>query len=122
MAAVGPGYSRYVLVALTGVYTLNLVDRGLMILLLQPIKEDLGLTDTQLGFVTGIAFGLFYATLGIPIARWSDRGNRAVIAALAAGVWGVTVMTCMFVTSFLQLLFARIAAAIGEAGCKPPTY
>src|SRR5689334_21501634 len=81
-----------VLAVLTGVYTLNLVDRGVMALLLQPIKADLNLTDTQLGLVTGIAFGLFYAVLGLPIARWSDRGNRVAITSLAIGLWGLTVM------------------------------
>lgn len=115
-------YKRYVLVSLTAVYTLNLVDRGLMILLLQPIKEDLQLSDTQLGFLTGIAFGLFYATLGLPIARWADRGNRVTITSLAIGLWGLTVMACMFVTSYLQLVASRVLAAVGESGCKPPTY
>lgn len=116
------GYKAYVLVILTTVYMLNLVDRGLMMLLLQPIKEDLHLSDTQLGLLTGMAFSLFYATLGIPIARWADRGNRASITALAIGLWGVAAMTCLLVANFIQLVLARIAAAIGEAGCKPPTY
>jgi len=116
------GYKRYALAVMTAVYMLNLVDRALMILLLQPIKEDLKLSDTQLGFVTGIAFGLFYATLGVPIARWADRGNRVTITSMAIGLWGLTVMVCMFVTNYTQLVFARVAAAVGEAGCKPPTY
>jgi predicted MFS family arabinose efflux permease len=107
---------------LTLVYTLNFLDRGLIILLLQPIKDDLRLSDTQLGFLTGIAFGLFYATLGIPIARWSDRGNRATITSIAIGLWGVTVMSCVFVANFAQLVAARVAAAVGESGCMPPTY
>src|SRR6185436_9942104 len=93
-----------------------------MILLLQPINEDLRLTDTQLGFLTGIAFGLFYATLGLPIARWADRGNRVTIASLAIALWGLTVMSCLFVSNFIQLALARVAAAVGEAGCMPPTY
>src|ERR1044071_5892357 len=105
-------YRHYALGVLTAVYMLNLVDRGLMILLLQPIKEDLHLSDTQLGFLTGIAFGLFYATLGIPIARWADRGNRVTITSLTIGLWGLTVMACLFVTNFAQLLAARIAAAV----------
>jgi MFS family permease len=114
-------YKGYVLFVLTLVYTLNFVDRNLMILLLQPIKEDLHLSDTQLGVLTGIAFGLFYATLGIPIARLADRGNRVSITSVAIGLWGLTVMGCMFVTTFVQLLFARVAAAVGESGCMPPT-
>jgi MFS family permease len=116
------GYKRYVLGVLTLVYTLNYLDRGLIILLLQPIKEDLHLSDTQLGFVTGIAFALFYATLGVPIARWADRGNRVTITSIAIALWGCTVMLCLFVTNFLQLVLARIAAAVGESGCTPPTY
>jgi len=115
-------YKRYVLGILTFVYTLNFLDRIVIVLLLQPIKEDLHLSDTQLGFVTGIAFGLFYATLGLPIARWADRGDRSKITAIAIGLWGGTVMLCLIVTNFIQLVVARIAAAVGEAGCMPPTY
>jgi MFS family permease len=117
-----PAYRRYVLGILTVVCTLNYLDRCLMILLLQPIKADLKLSDTQLGFLTGIAFGLFYATLGLPIARWSDRANRATITSAAIGLWGATVMLCLFVGNFVQLVLARVAAAIGESGCMPPTY
>jgi MFS family permease len=107
---------------MTAIYMVNLLDRFLMGLLLQPIKADLRLSDTQLGFLTGIAFGLFYATLGLPIARWADRGNRVTIASIAIGLWGLTVMACLFVTNFVQLALARMAAAVGESGCKPPTY
>lgn len=107
---------------MTAVYMLNLADRGLMMLMLEPIKRDLQLTDTQLGFITGIAFGLFYAVVGVPLARWADRGDRVKITSLAIGLWGLTVMACLLVTNYTQLVFARIAAAIGESGCKPPTY
>lgn len=115
-------YRWYVLGLLTVVYTLNYVDQGLMGLLLQPIKVDLKLSDSQLGFLTGIAFALFYATLGLPIARWADRGNRVTITSLAIGLWGITVMLCLPVANFYQLLAARVAAGIGESGCVPPTY
>src|SRR5690349_1449183 len=110
-------YKRYVLSVLMMVSTLNVLDRALIILLLQPIKDDLHLTDAKLGFLTGIAFGLFYATLGLPIARWADWGNRVTIISLAVGLWGMTVMLCIFVTNFVQLVFARIAAGVGESGC-----
>jgi len=115
-------YRRYALLMMTAVYMLNLVDRGLMALLLQPIKVDLHLSDTQLGSLTGIAFGLFYAVLGVPIARWADRGNRVSIASLAIALWGLTVMSCLWVRNYTQLLLSRMAAAVGESGCKPPTY
>ena len=115
-------YKRYVLGALMFVNAVIVLDRGLIGLLLQPIKEDLHLSDANLGFLTGIAFGLFYATLGLPIARWADRGNRVTIVSLAIALWGATVMLCLFVGNFVQLVAARIAAAIGEAGGTPPTY
>jgi MFS family permease len=115
-------YARYVLAILTLVNTLNYLDRGLVGLLVQPIKEDLHLSDTQLGFLTGLAFALFYATLGLPIARWADRGNRTTITSIAIGLWGITVMLCLLVTSYIQLVLARIAAAVGESGSMPPTY
>jgi MFS family permease len=122
VGSVGIAYRRYVLGLMTTVYMFNLVDRGLMILLLEPIKEDLHLSDTQLGFLTGIAFGFFYATMGVPLARWADRGNRVTVMSAAIGLWGLTVMACLFVTNYMQLLVARVAAAVGESGCKPPTY
>jgi MFS family permease len=111
-----------VLAVLTGVITLTYLDRVVIGLLLQPIKIDLRLSDTQLGFLTGIAFALFYATLGIPVSLWADRGNRVTITSLAICLWGLTLMSCLFVTNFIQLLLARIAAAVGESGCVPPTY
>jgi len=101
---------------------LNYLDRGAIILLLQPIKQDLGLSDTKLGFLTGIAFGLFYATLGLPIARWADRGNRVTIISAAIALWGLAVMSCLRVATFSQLILARVGAAVGESGCMPPTY
>jgi len=113
---------NYVLGVLTAVFMLNYIDRGLIILLLQPIKEDLKLSDTQLGFLTGIAFGLFYATLGVPIARWADHGNRVNLTALCIALWGAVVMSCLWVGNLAQLVLARIGAAVGESGCMPPTY
>lgn len=116
------GYKDYVLSTLTLVYTLSLLDQVLMALVLQPIKEDMHLSDTQLGFLTGIAFGLFYAVFGVPFARWADRGNRTTITSVAIALWGATVMSCLLVTNFLQLVIARVAAAVGASGCMPPTY
>lgn len=123
----GPGeyrraYKGYVLGALTLVNTLGYLDGVVIVLLLQPIKADLHLSDTQLGFLTGIACALFYATLGVPIARWADRGNRVTITAAAIGLWGLTIMAGVWVRNFAQLAVARVAAGIGEAGCMPPTY
>jgi MFS family permease len=117
-----PLYRWYVLGFLTVVFTWTLVDRGLLMLMLEPIKQELRLSDTQLGFLTGISFALFYATMGVPISRWSDRGNRGTITWLAMGLWSLTVMSCLFVGNLAQLVAARVAAAVGEAGCVPPTF
>ncbi len=115
-------YRRYVLTVLTGVYTLSLLDQGLITLVLQPIKQDLHASDTQLGFATGLAFGLLYSTVALPVARWSDRGNRATITSIALALWGSTVALALWVTSFTQLVLARMAASLGGAGCMPPSY
>lgn len=114
-------YKRYALFMLASVFTMNYADRYLLSVMLQSIKVDLQLSDTQLGFLSGIAFAVFYVTLGIPLARWADRGNRVTIASLAIGMWGIMVMLCGMVTGFVQLALVRIGAAVGEAGCMPPT-
>ncbi len=122
MKSLTQGYKRYALILLTAVYALSFMDRIMIGILMESMKLELGLSDTQLGFITGIAFALFYATLGIPIARWADRGNRITIASLAIGIWGVMVMLCGFVTNYFQLVVVRIGAAVGEAGVFPPAY
>src|SRR5581483_4274026 len=115
-------YRRYVLACLTLVYTLNNLDGSLIVLLVQPIKSDLALSDTEVGFVTGIAFALFYAALGVPMARWADAGNRVTIVAVSIGLWGLSMMLNLVVSDFSQLVVTRIVAAIGEAGCMSTTY
>jgi len=107
---------------LTIIYTLSFMDRIMIGILMQPIKEEFLLSDTQLGFLTGIAFALFYATMGIPIARLADRGNRVTIISITLALWGGMVMLCGLVTNFMQLILVRIGAAVGEAGCFPPSY
>jgi MFS family permease len=116
------GYRRYLLAVLLVIQAFNGVDGLALGLVLQNIKTDLHLTDTQLGFLSGIAFALFYSVMGIPIARWADRGNRVTIISLTAAVWSVMVALCGTATSFLQLLVIRVGVAIGEAGCIPPAH
>lgn len=102
------------------VLTFNYVDRVALSIVLQEIKLDLHLTDMQLGFLSGIAFAFFYAVMGIPIARWADRGNRVTIIAVTTGLWSLMVALTGRVAGFVQLFAVRIGVGIGEAGCVPP--
>jgi MFS family permease len=116
------GYRNYLLVLLLVILTFNLQDGLALGLVLQAIKVDLNLTDTQLGFLSGIAFALFYSVMGIPIARWADRGNRVAIIALTTAAWSVMVASCGLAANFVQLLLIRVGVAVGEAGCMPPAH
>lgn len=110
----------YVLALLTLVYTFNHIDRQILIILLEPIKADLNLADSQLGLLSGLAFAAFYATLGIPIAMWADRGDRRTIISLALAVWsGMTALSGL-AQNFWHLLIARMGVGVGEAGGTPP--
>ncbi|MEG9862158.1 MAG: MFS transporter [Parvularculales bacterium] len=117
-----PKYRRNVLLLLTAVYTVNFVDRQILSILLEPVKHALELSDTQLGFLSGIAFAIFYATLGIPIAMLADRYNRRRIITLSLSLFSLMTAVCGFVTNFWQLAVARIGVGIGEAGTSPPSH
>lgn len=115
-------YRNYALFVLMLGYTANYVDRQILAILLEPIKQDLGVSDTQLGFLSGITFAIFYATLGVPIAMLADRSNRRNIVAAAIAIFSTMTVVCGFVTSFVQLALARIGVGIGEAGSSPPSH
>jgi len=117
-----PSYRRYVLGMLTAAYAFNFIDRQLITILQESIKQDLALSDTQLGLLTGFAFAVFYVCAGIPIARWSDKGNRRNIIALAIGVWSFMTAISGACTSYIQMLLARIGVGIGESGGTPPAH
>jgi MFS family permease len=104
----------------TLILAFNYVDRQVLALVLQSIKTDLNVSDTQLGFLSGIAFAAFYAVMGIPIARLADRGDRVKIISITAAVWSVFVAMCGATASFAQLFLIRVGVAVGEAGCIPP--
>ena len=117
-----PGRRRYVLFLLFMVSVFNYVDRTILSVLQVPIKEDLGLSDLQLGALTGLAFALFYTTLSLPIARLADRWVRKYIIAGSLGVWsGMTALTGL-ATNYAGLVVFRIGVAAGEAGSLPATH
>lgn len=114
-------YKGYLLGLLVFITAFNYVERLVLGLLAQSIKHDLSLTDSELGLLSGIAFALFYSTMGIPIARWVDRGNRVTILAVTTALWSVTVALCGAARSFVQLALIRVFVGVGEAGCLPTT-
>ncbi len=115
-------YKRFVLLMLTLVYALNFIDRQILVILQEPIKAEMGLSDAQLGLLSGFAFAVIYVTAGIPIAYWADRGNRRNIVALALAVWSGMTAISGLVQSYSQLLLARIGVGLGEAGGSPPAH
>lgn len=116
------GYTQYVLGMLVIVYVFNFIDRQILAILAPSIKEDLGLSDTQIGALSGVAFGIFYATLGIPIARLADKYSRVNIISICLAIWSLMTALSGFAQNFLQLLIARIGVGIGEAGGSPPSH
>ena len=115
-------YRNYALGLLLVVYVVNFIDRSILSILNQSIKESLGVSDTAMGFLGGVAFALFYTFLGIPIARMADRGSRKTILAVCLALWSAMTALCGMAGSFVQLLFARIGVAVGEAGGSPPSH
>jgi MFS transporter, Spinster family, sphingosine-1-phosphate transporter len=115
---------RLVLWILLTVYIFNFLDRQIINILAEPIKRDLGLSDTQLGLMTGLAFALFYTVLGIPIARYADRTttNRVGLISVALVTWSGMTAICGLAQNFAQLLIARVGVGVGEAGCTPAAH
>ena len=112
----------YVLFILVVVYTFNFIDRQIVGILAVPIKADLGLTDSQLGLMGGLAFALFYTGLGIPVAMLADRFSRTWIMTIALVVWSGMTAASGLATNFWQLFSARLGVGVGEAGGVAPAY
>ena len=117
-----PKYRWFVLGMLTLVYTFNFIDRQILVILQEPIKAELGLSDAQLGLLTGFSFALVYVLAGIPIAWLADRGNRRNVVAISLAVWsGMTALSGL-VQNYSQLVLARLGVGLGEAGGSPPAH
>jgi MFS family permease len=122
LQAASDGYRNYVLVMLTLVYVFNFIDRQLLVILQESIKMELHLSDTQLGLLSGFTFAIFYITMGLPIARLADKGNRKNIVAVSLGIWSLMTAFSGLARNFFQLLLARIGVGVGEAGGSPPAH
>jgi MFS family permease len=103
-------------------YTLSMCDRMILSILFPDIKAEFGLTDTQLGFLGGISFALFYATMGLPIARLSDQYSRKWIIIISLVVFSLMTAFSGLAAGFISLLILRIGVGIGEAGVNPASH
>jgi len=109
----------YVLGVLTVVYVFNISDRYVISTLIEPIKADLGLSDSSVGFLTGTALAIVYTGMGIPLARLADRGNRRKLLTIAIALWSLMTAACGQASSFGWLIAARVGVGLGEAGATP---
>jgi len=111
----------YVLGILTLAYALNIADRFSISTLIEPIKHELQLSDSAIGYLTGVALALFYVTVGIPVAVLADKANRRNILAWALLIWSGMTALCGIAQTFTQLMLGRFGVGIGEAGGTAPS-
>ena len=116
------GYSWYVLFVLVIVYILNFIDRQILSILAVDIKRDLGLTDSDMGFLGGAAFGVFYALFGIPLGRLADNWNRVKLLSIGLALWSSMTALSGFARNQFDLSLARMGVGIGEATASPTAY
>lgn len=115
-------YKKFVIGILLVVYTFNFIDRQIIAILSPAIQADLGINDTQLGFLKGFAFALFYSVFSIPVALLADKKNRVTIISVSIAFWSAMTALCGAAGNFWHLLATRIGVGIGEAGCSPPAH
>jgi MFS family permease len=125
---VGPSWHLYsngqrwtFLAILFLVCTSNYIDRQILSILVEPIKREFGASDFQMGLLGGFSFAIFYAVLGIPVARLADRGDRRFVIAASVAIWSAMTALCGLAQNFWQLALARVGVGIGEAGAIPPS-
>jgi MFS family permease len=112
----------YAVAILVIAFIFSFIDRIVIALLVEPIKADLGVSDFGIGLLQGFAFALFYALLGIPIGRLSDRVSRRGIIATGIAIWSLMTAACGLARSFFELFLARVGVGVGEAALSPAAY
>ena len=115
-------YAWYVVGVLTFAYMVAFIDRQILSLLVQPIRHDLGISDTQISLLAGFAFAIFYSILGVPIARLADRRSRRAIISVGVFLWSLMTAACGLAKSFTGLFVARVGVGVGEAALSPAAY
>jgi MFS family permease len=121
IASPSRAYRAWVLLMLGAMMACNYIDRSVLVVLIAPLKAEFQLTDTELGFLGGLAFALLFVAAGLPIARLSETRNRVSIIAVAMIMWSTMTVLCGMARTFVQLLIFRIGVGIGEAGAAPPS-
>ncbi len=116
------GIAWYAVIILVVAFIFSFVDRIIIAMLVEPLKQDLGLTDTQLGLLQGLAFAVFYATVGLPIGRAADRYSRRAIIGWGIFFWSLMTAVCGLTRSFWELFLARVGVGVGEAALSPAAY
>lgn len=114
-----PAYAWYVVAILTLTYTVSFIDRQIMALMIEPIRRDLQISDTQVSLLIGLAFAVFYTLLGVPIARLADRYSRRLIIGVGITIWCIMTALCGAARNYTQLFLARIGVGVGEAALSP---
>jgi MFS family permease len=117
-----PGQAWYMVFVLMIFYVFSFIDRQIISLLVEPIKRDMHITDTQIGLLQGFSFALFYCFLGVPIGWLADRKNRKSIIAVGIVIWSLMSALCGFAKNFAQLFMARVGVGVGEAALSPAAY
>jgi MFS family permease len=121
-AHIGSRTSIWVLILMTLTYTSSFMDRTVLSIIQNPIKEELHLSDTQLGILGGFAFALLYSTLGIPVARLAERVDRRWLITISLTVWSIATAASGLARGFVSLFALRVAVGVGEAGASPPAH
>ena len=116
-----PARAWYMVALLTLAYFISYIDRTVIGLLVGPIQADLGVTDGQMGLLLGLAFGIFYATMGLPLGWLADRTRRVSIVSCAIALWSAATAFCGLASNYLQLFLLRMSVGVGEAALSPCT-
>jgi len=114
-----PKYGWYVVCVLTLAYVFSFLDRQILALLIEPIRKDMDISDTQISLLLGLAFSIFYTLLGVPIGRLADRKSRRGIIAIGITIWCIMTAACGLAKTFTQLFLARVGVGVGEATLNP---
>ena len=118
----GALYPAIVAGMLTLLYVSSFIDRNILSQLVKPIRADIGISDTEYSYLSGLAFVVFYTAIGIPLGRLADRGSRNLMVAIGCAIWSVMTALCGLAGSFWSLFLGRIGVGVGEAAMSPAAY